>query len=117
LLTTGRFKDGLFTDMLSENTSKFENVLDKFFDPTMDNTSELGEKRYYSNPVTRFFGNFDSLALYTWGESIIHKVNMYAILNHEKVKDASGKKISLLDALTKEDVEHGNSVLKLKDGI
>ena len=117
LLTTGRFKDGLFTDMLSENTSKFENVLDKFFDPTMDNTSELGEKRYYSNPVTRFFGNFDSLALYTWGESIIHKVNMYAILNHEKVKDASGKKISLLDALTKEDVEHGNSVLKLKAGI
>lgn len=116
-LTTGHFKDGLFTDMLSDNTSKFENVLAKFFDPTMDNSEELGEKRYYSNPVTRFFGNFNELALYGWGEAIIHRVNMYAILNHEKVKTTDGKTISLLDALTKEDVEDGNSVLKLKDNI
>lgn len=117
LLTTGHFKDGLFTDMLSENTSKFENVLAKYFDPTMEGSEEMGDKRYYSNPVTRFLGNFDSLAMYSWGEAIIHRVNMYAILNHEKVKTTDGKTISLLDALTKEDVKDGNSRLKMKDNI
>lgn len=53
---------------------------------------------------------------YSSGEYIIHCVNMYALLHHEKVL-LNGEKISLYDAFDTTNNQQGNKELTLKQGV
>lgn len=103
-------------DTAGNNINSLGHLLAKRFDPLMENFEESSHKVYRKNVVEKLFGDFNELALYGAGESIIHYVNMYAVLSNQKVLNNKGKKVNLFEAFERYNKEDGNSELRIKEG-
>lgn len=98
--------------MLNDRNSK-EYLLSVLFDPTNDSFGKSSSERYHRNVFRQLLhGDFTFLG-YGAGEYLIHYINMYAMLHHEKVT-VDGKKMSLYKAFTVDKKSEGNSELHLK---
>ena len=103
-------------DMLTDDVRSKANLMAQFFNPLQENFKDKEGKRYHSSLFRRILGNDCSFIGYASGEYLIHYVNMYAILHHEKVK-LNGKVIPLYEALEVGNREDGNAQLLLKQGV
>ncbi len=104
-----------------KKTNKMALLIDKF-DALEEFHSNFRNTNYYKGPLTRIIGSANLYFLNNLGEHYLHTRNMLSILDAYKVKDSSGRELSLFDAFevvdTKDD--KGNSIsssIKLKDGI
>ena len=106
---------GTVMDHINNTTNTLGHLLEERFDPLQEVYTELGGKRYLTG-FKKIFGGFNIMGLYSAGESLIHLVNMYAVLDHEKVL-LNGKETSLYNVLTREASEDGTSQrLAFKEG-
>lgn len=113
---------GEIMELVTNNMRHKATLFREMFDPLQENFSDKSRERYFnSHRVGGIFRHIISKDCsfigYTSGEYLIHYVNMYAILNHEKVKDANGNIISLYDAFEVGNVQDNNAELLLKQGI
>lgn len=102
----------LFTNNINHKGVLFKQL----FDPMQENFSKKSHEQYYSTWFRQLIGHDCSFIGYSSGEYLIHYVNMYALLHHQKVL-LNGEKISLYDAFEVTDKKDGNSELKLKPGV
>lgn len=107
---------GEIMDLLTNNMNSKATLFRELFDPLSENFSDKSHKRYYHGMFRQLLSKDCSFIGYASGEYLIHYVNMYAVLNHQKVY-LDGKKISLYDAFEVTDKISGNSELVLKDGV
>lgn len=107
---------GEIMELLSNNMNSKAALLRELFDPINDNFENKSRKRYYKSMFRQLMSHDCSFLGYGAGEYLLHYVNLYAILDHEKVK-LNGKTISLYDAFEVSDKQDGNSELKLKAGV
>lgn len=109
---------GELMDFLTNNVNSKSLLLSEMFDPMQENYETKAGKRYYQSTFRKLFGDFNSMALYGVGETLIHYVNMYAVLHNQKVMDTNtNKEISLYDALEVKKVGNANSKLEIKSGV
>lgn len=108
---------GEIMELLTNNMNSKGTLFREMFDPTNDDFAEKSKERYYPSMFRQLVSKDLSFIGYASGEYLIHYVNMYAILNHEKVKDANGNIISLYDAFEVTNKQDGNSELKVKQGV
>ena len=114
LMFGDRASKGWVADHLSNNINSKAHLLEEMFDPLNELAAELGGQRYYKSAFMKTFGGFNAMGMYSAGESLIHLVNMYAVLNNEKVL-LNGKKVSLYSVLEKEtNQDTNNSKLVIK---
>ena len=107
---------GEIAELLTNNMSHKATLFREMFDPIQENYSDKSHTRYYNSMFRQLLGHDCSFIGYASGEYLIHYVNMYAILNHEKVK-LNGQEISLFDAFEVTNKQDGNAELKLKQGV
>jgi hypothetical protein len=107
---------GEIAELLTNNMNHKATLFREMFDPIQENYSDKSHTRYYNSMFRQLLGHDCSFIGYASGEYLIHYVNMYAILNHEKVK-LNGKIISLYDAFEVGNKQDGNSELVLKQGV
>ena len=107
---------GEMMDALMETKESKASLFGEMFDPIQENFSDKSHTRYQKSFFRKILAHDLSFIGYGAGEFLIHYVNMYAILDNEKVK-LNGKKIDLYSAFEK--VKNGNGVneLRLKDGV
>lgn len=114
ILMGDKLNPGVIKDHLTGNRTSKGVLLEELFDPMQEVYDDLGSRRF--STFARLYGGINTMAMYSVGESLIHIVNMYAMLDHIKVlKD--GKKISLYQAIEVAEPESKNSHLVLKDGV
>lgn len=101
-------------------TNKLDLLIDKF-NALDDYSSRVSRGAYHKSAVARMAGKFSMMMHMAGGEHYIRSKNMLAHLNAIKVKDSTGREMSLTDAYEViDDVRDGIKVgakLKLKDGI
>ncbi|MBQ9391933.1 MAG: hypothetical protein IJU02_07060 [Lachnospiraceae bacterium] len=106
-------------DYIVDDVNSKTVLLNNEFNPLVDNFREQGNKRYYHGIIRRMLGRDFTFLGYGIGEYIIHLVNMFAVLRHEKVfiDDGHGgtKKVSLYDIYSVGNKVDGNSELIRKD--
>lgn len=107
---------GSLMELLSNNKTHKGTLLMEMFDPTQENFEQKSHQRYYSSTFRRAISHDCTMIGYSSGEFIIHCINMYALLHHEKVL-YNGRKISLFDAFETTDTQQGNKELTLKQGV
>lgn len=114
---------GCFRDWVTDDRSAMVNLLSAEFDPDHDNLSKLSRERYNRTWARKFFEDNSLTFGYEVGEQALHLVNMYAILNYEKVRlvtKENGKTVDkiipLYEAFERTTKVDGNRQLKLKDG-
>lgn len=107
---------GEIMELLTNNMSHKSSLMREKFDPLHENYSDKSHKRYYNSMFRQLLSKDCSFIGYSSGEFLIHYVNMYALLHHEKVK-LNGKEISLFDAYEVTDKVDGNAELRLKAGV
>lgn len=107
---------GDFMELLTNNMSHKSTLMRELFDPLQENYADKSRHKYYSSMFRQLVGHDCSFIGYSSGEYLIHYVNMYSLLHHEKVL-LNGEKISLYDAFEVSDKEDGNAVLDLKQGV
>jgi len=103
---------GRIMDYFTNNKNSLAMLLAEKFDPVMDDFSDASHKRYYKSTFRKIFGGFNPMTGYSYGEYLIHFVNMYAMLNHQKMFK-NGKRISLYEAFSVGNKMDGNSELLL----
>lgn len=106
---------GEIMNLLTNNVNSKACLMREKFDPVQENFSDISHKGYYKSAFRQLLSKDLSFIGYSSGEDVIHYVNMYAVLEHEKVK-LDGKKISLYDALEVSQKVDGNSELVVKQG-
>lgn len=104
-----------------KKSSKMALLIDKF-DALEEFYSNLKKTDYYKGPLTRIIGSANLYFLNSMGEHYLHTRTMLSMLDAYKVKDSSGKEISLFDAFEVIDVKDDKGVsvshtLKIKDGV
>lgn len=104
-----------------KKTSKMALLIDKF-DALEEFYGSFKNTNYYKGPLTRIIGSGNLYFLNNLGEHYLHTRNMLSMLDAYKVKDSSGKEISLFDAFEVVDIkdDSGNvlsSSLKIKEGV
>lgn len=114
ILVGNKFTPGVYSDHITGNKTSKALLLEELFDPMQEVYGDLGSRRFSS--FARIHGGFDTMGMYKVGESLIHIVNMYAMLNHSKVL-LNGKRISVYDALEVSEPESKNAHLKFKDRV
>lgn len=102
-------------------SNKMSLLIDKF-DALEEFYSNLRNTNYYKGPLTRIIGSSNLYFLNNIGEHYLHTRNMLSMLDAYKVKDSSGKEISLFDAfeVVANKDSKGNTVsssLKIKEGV
>ena len=107
---------GEIADLLTNNMNHKATLFRELFDPINENFSERGHQRFHKSMFRQLLSHDCSFIGYGTGEYLIHYVNMYAILDKQKVL-LNGKKISLYDAFEVTNKQDGNSELRLKAGI
>lgn len=110
----GNSPRGIMEALSNNKNAKVSLLVDKF-DPVCDNYAQASHERYYRNVFRKMFGSFNPLVGYSSGEYIIHVVNMYAALHHQKVY-INGKEANLFEALEVVNKEDGNSELRVTPG-
>lgn len=116
LVAGNKLNVGKAWDFFTNSKNTLAGILEDYFDPIQETYGEKSRERYYRDPFSKMFGNFDHMILYSSGESMIHLTNMYAILCAEKVVDKNGNIYSLYDALTTKNKLDGTAELAVKDG-
>ena len=107
---------GEIAELLTNNMSHKATLFREMFDPLNENFTDKGHTKYYNSMFRQLVSHDCSFIGYASGEYLIHYVNMYAILHHQKVK-LNGKTISLYDAFEKTKNQDGNAELRLKQGV
>lgn len=107
---------GDIMELMTNNMSHKSTLMREMFDPLQENFSDKSHKKYYKSAFRQMISHDCSFIDYSSGEYLIHYVNMYAILHHEKVR-LNGEEISLFDAFEVSDKEDGNARLLLKQGV
>lgn len=107
---------GEIMNLLTNNINSKCCLMRDVFDPTQDNFSNRRNHAYHKSMFRQLLSKDCSFIGYSSGEEVIHYVNMYAILHHEKVK-LNGKEISLYDAYEVSNNIDNNSELVLKQGV
>ena len=107
---------GDLAELLTNNVNHIGVLLREKFDPLQENFATKSHTKYYSSMFRQLMSHDCSFIGYSSGEYLIHYVNMYAILHHQKVL-LNGKKICLYDAYEVVNKQDGNSELKLKQGV
>ena len=107
---------GEVSDLLTNNQNSKAVLFREMFDPLNENFTDKSHTRYYTSMFRQLVSKDCSFIGYSSGEYLIHYVNMYSILNNQKVL-LNGKKISLYDAFEKTNKQDGNSELTLKTGV
>lgn len=102
-------------EMMSNNKKSTMGVMMDFFDVSSDWFDKLKEQGFNSSLITKMLGNSSMFMLYGGGEHMLHAQTMFAILNHLKVQDPSGKTVPLFQALEVK-VENNNGTLVAKEG-
>ena len=108
---------GDIMELLTNNMTHKSTLMRELFDPLQENFSDKRHQRYYKSILRQLMSHDCSMIGYGAGEYLLHYVNMYAVLHHEKVKDANGKLISLYDAFEVGNIKDGNGELVIKQGI
>ena len=103
-------------DMLTDDVRSKANLMAQYFDPLQENFKDQAGHRYHNSLFRRILGQDCSFLGYASGEYLIHYVNMYAVLHHEKVK-LNGEIIPLFDAFEVGNKQDGNAQLVLKQGV
>ena len=101
---------GEIAELLTNNMNHKATLFREMFDPIQENFSDKSHQRYYNSMFRQLLGHDCAFIGYASGEYLIHYVNMYAILNNQKVFK-NGKAISLYDAFTVKNKQNGNSEL------
>lgn len=107
---------GEITDLLTNNINSKAVLFREMFDPLNENFSDKSHTRYYHSMFRQLVSHDCSFIGYASGEYLIHYVNMYGVLNNQKVL-LNGKKIALYDAFEKTQKQDGNSELVLRQGV
>ena len=107
---------GEISELLTNNMNHRATLFREKFDPLNENFSDKSNTRYYKSMFRQLVGHDCSFIGYASGEYLIHYVNMYAVLDNQKVF-LDGKEISLFDAYEVVNKENGNSELKIKNGV
>lgn len=107
---------GDMMELLTNNMSHKSTLMREMFDPLDENYSDKSHKKYYKSMFRQMLAHDCSFIGYSSGEYLIHYVNMYAILNHQKVL-IDGKEASLYDAFEVTDNQDGNAELRLKANV
>lgn len=115
LMFGSKFQRGTLMDHLSNDVNSLAHLLAERFDPLQEIAQEMGGKRYYDSMFRQMIGGFNPMGMYSAGEAAIHYVNMYAVLLHEKVLDANGRKVSLYSAFKTSNKKDGNRTLEIKE--
>lgn len=113
---------GEVMEMVTNNMRHKATLFRELFDPLQENFSDKSRERYFNSHRTggilrHVISKDCSFIGYASGEYLIHYVNMYAVLNHEKVKDDKGNTISLYDAFEVSNNQNNNAELTIKRGI
>lgn len=117
-------------DFVFNNVNSESVLLSQLFDPLLDNYNELSHKRYFNGPIRHLLGTDFSFIGYGAGEHLIHFVNMYAVLHHNKIRingeekkigssdsKVLSKRYTLRDAFEVVNKQDGNSELQIKQGV
>lgn len=105
---------GIIMDVFTNNKNSMVRLLMERFDPLNEIFDENYQKRYFSKTRHLIPTDFAFIG-YGIGETLLHLINMYCILHHEKIV-LDGKPERLISVLEKTQKVDGNSELKLKDG-
>ena len=101
---------GRIVDFVMDRENSESVLLSRLFDPLNDSFNELSHHKYYRGPLRHLLGHDFTFMGYGAGEHMIHYVNMYAVLRHEKVM-VNGKKKSLYSVFKVGNKQDGNSEL------
>ena len=104
-----------------KKSSKMSLLIDKF-DALEEFYSNFKRTKYYKGPLTRIIGSTNLFFLNSLGEHYLHTRTMLSMLDAYKVKDKSGKEISLFDAFKVVDIkdDSGNPIsykLEIEEGV
>lgn len=105
---------GKIMDMLTNNIESLEALISMRFDPNNETFSKLQHERYHTSMFRKLFGEASLMSGYSSSEYFLQQLNLYAILDHEKVL-VDGKKVSLYSALRKKENTDGSVLLILAD--
>lgn len=107
---------GEIAELLTNNKNHKATLFREMFDPINESFENQRHTKYYNSMFRQLVSHDCSFIGYASGEYLIHYVNMYAILHHQKVL-LNGKRISLYDAFEVGNKQDGNSELVLKQGV
>lgn len=99
---------GRIMDYLTHTDNSKSVLLANMFDPLQENYREHGDLRFHGPLRQLLLGKDLTFIGYGMGEHVIHFVNMYAVLHHEKVM-VNGKKKSLYSVLNVGNKKDGTS--------
>lgn len=103
-------------DALNETRNSKSKLFGDMFDPEQENFDSRGHQKYHKSMFRKLLAHDLSFIGYGSGEYLIHYVNMYAVLHHQKVK-YKGELIPLYDAFEVVNRKDGVSELRLKQGV
>lgn len=107
---------GEIWDILNETRNSKSKLFADLFDPEQDTFETRSHQKYHKSMLRKLLANDLSFIGYGAGEYLIHYVNMYAVLDHQKVK-LKGQTISLYDAFEVVNKQDGAAELRLKQGV
>ena len=107
---------GDFAELITNNVSHKGVLFREMFDPLNENFTDKSHTRYHTSLFRQLLARDCSFIGYSSGEYLIHYVNMYSILNHEKVL-LNGRVTNLYNAFEVTPKQDGNAELVLKDGV
>lgn len=104
----------------TKKSGKLDLLMDKF-DAKQDFLRSVSQDSNFKGLTTRILGGANIYFMSTMGEHYLHSRTMLAMLDAHKVKDASGKEMSLFDAFEVKDTKvKGKTVsskLVIKEGV
>jgi hypothetical protein len=106
---------GSLKDYFNNDKNSLQNLITQRFDPQVEGFSKDAHKKYFNNPLRHLLAEDYTFIMYGMGEHLIHQEVMYAVLHNTKVK-LNGKKVNLVDVLTKTETVDGNARLTWKEG-
>jgi hypothetical protein len=108
---------GVIMDYFSNNVNSKAVLLSRIFDPLSEQFEGMKNSKFYKHNLIGHLLNGDYHFLgYQAGEQIIHYLNMYSVLFHQKCL-IDGKKGNLFDAFELTDKVDGSKDIKLKDNV
>lgn len=107
---------GDIMELLTNNMNHKATLMRQMFDPLQENYENKSHQRYHHSLFRQLMSKDCSFIGYSSGEYLIHYVNMYSVLHHNKVL-VDGKLTSLYDAFEVVPSGDNNSELKLKANV
>lgn len=107
---------GEMWDLLNETRNSKSSLLADMFDPEQENFDSKSHMQYHKSMFRKLMAHDLSFVGYGSGEYLIHYVNMYSVLHHQKVK-LNGKVIPLYDAFETTKKQDGVAELRLRQGV